>query len=71
MHLCLCRNCASKYRKFRLDEKMMEKVRKMIEELPISDLYMASPVELKLPRKKLWFTPLHLAEVKLLIDLQK
>ena len=71
MHLCLCRNCASKYREFRLDEKMMEKVREMIEELPISDLYMASPVELKLPRKKLWFTPLHLAEVKLLIDLQK
>ena len=70
MHLCLCPNCSAKYREFRQDEKVRGKLRTELEASPLSNACTASPVELKLPRRKLWFTPLHFAEVKLLLELQ-
>lgn len=71
MHVCLCRNCAVKYRDFRQDEKVMEKLREALDLLPLAQACVSTPIEFKLPRKKLWFTPLHFAEVKLLMELQK
>lgn len=71
MHLCLCRNCSVKYREFRQDEEVMLKLREAVEKTPLAQACSSSPVELKLAKMKLWFTPLHFAEIKLLMDCQK
>ena len=71
MHLCLCRNCVPKYREFRNNEDAMKRLLEQFEETPLAETCRSAPIEFKLPRRKLWFTPLHFAEVKILMELQK
>ena len=70
MNLCLCANCATEYRKIRRDAPSMATLESQIlawdETQPQS-----SPVELPVGKdgRSLWFSPVHLAEVKLLLQL--
>ena len=68
MHLCLCPNCAAKYRNIREKQDVMRTFRSCIEEISVTRGYASDVVEFNLPRNKLWFTPLHFVEVKLLLE---
>lgn len=70
MNLCLCPNCAMEYREVRRNESSMAALKEGIlawdEEQPQD-----GPVELSIGEdgRSLWFSPVHLAEVKLLLQL--
>ena len=69
MHLCLCRNCSPEYREIRGDEEQSEKFREKIEKMDVEVIHSNAPVEVRVGRARMWFTPLHFAEVKMLLEL--
>jgi hypothetical protein len=69
MHLCLCRNCSPEYREIRGDEEQSEKFREKIEKMDVEVIHSNAPVEVRIGSARMWFTPLHFAEVKMLLEL--
>ena len=68
INLCLCPNCASKYRAYRNDPSLMETVRNLVLKLKEQDLgeeYVSIPVG----EEDLWFTHVHFAEIQELLKL--
>jgi hypothetical protein len=68
MNLCVCRNCSPGYRKLRLDEDKMKKLKGKILAEDESVYYSMKPIEVRLGNMHLWFTPLHFAEIRMLLD---
>jgi hypothetical protein len=68
LNLCLCPNCASKYRIYRNNARAMQTLLDSILELQERDMggdYVAIPVE----EDELWFTHIHFAEIQELLKL--
>ncbi|MCD7846408.1 MAG: hypothetical protein LUG49_00005 [Oscillospiraceae bacterium] len=69
MYLCLCPNCAAKFRGMRQygADILMNK----ISGLSRADIEKQSPVEINFMQEKLWFTQTHIAEIRELLLLRK
>ena len=68
MNLCLCPNCATKYRAYRNNESLMKELLAFILNAKVKDSeldYVEVPVE----EDVLWFTQVHFAEIQELIKL--
>ena len=64
MHLCLCPNCARKYKTLREDSACIEQMKERIRAWTIE-----SVADIQLNDKlTLWFAPVHLAEVQTLLE---
>lgn len=70
MNLCLCPNCASKYKKIRNDKQELDKFIQSIQNLSENEIVTSDPVEVQLKSNKLWFTQTHIAEIKELMKLR-
>lgn len=67
MHLCLCPNCAARYREYRRDDSIIEDFLNAIRSWDPEDS--ESPVKIPLDNDKyLWFTQVHLAEIQTLLQ---
>lgn len=71
MNLCLCPNCAAKYRKMRADEVNLEYFLEDIETLTDTEIGSSDPVEVAFANEMIWFTQTHTAEIRELMALQK
>ena len=69
MHLCLCPNCAAKYRKLRNNETEMEYFKNSILALTESEMTRDDYVAFDFGDCELWFTQIHIAEIQSLIKL--
>ncbi len=69
MHLCLCPNCAAKYRKLRNDATEMEYFKSSILALTESEMMKDDCVAFDFGDCELWFTQIHIAEIQSLIKL--
>ncbi len=71
MNLCLCPNCATKFRKMQVDNHNLKSFLEDIENLSESEIENAEPVEVAFGNEVIWFTQTHIAEIRELIILQK
>ena len=73
LNLCLCPNCAMKYRKVRDEWFFHEEFLDKIRDLKELDISRANPVKINLKvgfeSTELWFTQIHVAEIRELYDL--
>ena len=69
MNLCLCPNCAAKYRTIRSNDYEMKSLRRRIFEVKESDVSNGEQVKLPVGGHELWFTQTHFAEIQELIKL--
>lgn len=69
MHLCLCPNCATKYRKLRNDTTEMEYFKEWILSLTESEMVKNDYISFNFGDCELWFTQIHIAEIQFLIKL--
>ena len=69
MHLCLCPNCASLYKKIRNDEYEMNNFKNRILRLSESEISNGEYVVMDVENQELWFTQTHIAEIKALLQL--
>ena len=71
MNLCLCPNCAQRYRKLRNDtaemEYFMERILDMTEDSVSREEYVA----FNIGDSEIWFTQVHFAEIQSLMKLEK
>ena len=64
MHLCLCLNCAKKYRKMRSDNEQMSEFKKRIKGMTEEDIVAKSEkIAISLHGGEIWFTQTHFAEI--------
>ena len=64
MHLCLCPNCAIKYRSLREDSTCIEQMKEKIRAWTTT-----SQADIRLNDElTLWFAPVHLAEIQTLLE---
>lgn len=69
MHLCLCPNCASLYKKIRNDEYEMNNFKNRILRLSEAEISNGEYVVMDVENQELWFTQTHIAEIKALLQL--
>jgi hypothetical protein len=69
MHLSLCPNCASLYRKIRNNSAIMDIFKKDLLELTEAKITADDYVQLDIEDQELWFTQIHIAEVQALLRL--
>lgn len=69
MHLCLCPNCSALYKKIRNDNAEMINLKNNILSLSESDIYNGEYVAIDVENQELWFTQIHIAEIKSLLQL--
>lgn len=68
MHLCLCHDCAEKYRSLREDSTCIEQMKEEIRTRTDASLTDSSRADIRLNDKlTLWFAPVHLAEIQTLL----
>lgn len=68
VNLCLCPNCAAKYRKLRSNEEVMKNIRKSFIQKKDSDIEMDDYVAVAIDdNNELWFTQTHFAEIRELL----
>lgn len=70
MNLCMCPNCASKYRKMRAEKDKLKSFLEDIKNLNEIEIEKMNPVGVRFGEDKIWFTQTHIAEIKELILLQ-
>ena len=70
MHLCLCPNCAAKFRAYR-NSSEYSNFRDRLHSLTEEDITEESPVKIKLATEEIWFTQRHIAEIVALLKLQE
>lgn len=70
LNLNLCPNCARKFRTLRSNEETMDHLRRYIMELTDDEIDSSSPVEVSLRGHVLWFTQIHIAEIREILRLQ-
>lgn len=71
MHLCLCPNCSALYKKIRNDNAEMINLKNSILRLSESDICNGEYVAIDVENQKLWFTQIHIAEIKSLLQLSE
>lgn len=71
MHLCLCPNCASLYKKIRNADSEMESFKNRILRLSESEISSDEYVVMDVENQELWFTQTHIAEIKALLQLSE
>lgn len=70
MHLCLCPNCAAKFRAYR-NTPEYSNFRDGLHSLTQEDITEEAPVKIKLATEEIWFTQRHIAEIVALLKLQE
>lgn len=70
MNLCLCPNCATKYRAYRNNESLMKELLAFILSAKAKDTE-ADCVEVPVEEDVLWFTQVHFAEIQELLKLEE
>jgi hypothetical protein len=70
MYLCLCPNCASEYRRMRMDTGDVQDFMDDIRALEDHQITAEDPVEIKFGRESIWFTQTHIAEIRELMALK-
>ncbi len=71
MNLCLCPNCATKYRAVRDESKLMESLKQEIITKDNNSIVSGDQVVLAVKDLEIWFTQTHFAEVRELINLME
>lgn len=71
MHLCMCPNCASEFRKICKNSRELESFLAAIARMRDSDIESENPVEVTTSESAIWFTQVHIAEIRELLALQK
>ena len=66
LYLCMCPNCATKYRLYRNTDQM-EDFLEAIESLSDQQISSKDPVEIELGEESVWFTQTHIAEIRELL----
>lgn len=70
MNLCMCPNCAAKYRKLRPNNVIMSSFKQRIIEFNVHSIDDSLPIKIKwYGNDEIWFTQTHLAEIQELIKL--
>ena len=69
VNLCLCPNCAARYRKMRGNSTEMQYLRERILKLTENEITKEDHVVLDIEDQQLWFTQIHLAEIQALLKL--
>lgn len=69
MNLCLCPNCAAKYKKLRGNSHLMSQLRDKITTMDERGVTEVEHVDLTLVDTEIWFTQTHFAEIQELIKL--
>lgn len=70
LHLCLCPNCAAKFRVYR-NSSAYSDFQNKLHSLSQAEIMIESPVKIPLADKEVWFTQRHIAEIVALIKLKK
>ena len=70
MHLCMCPNCASEYRRMRSDEYALQDYMEEIINLEDEDINSNDPVKIDFGNESIWFTQTHIAEIRELMALK-
>ena len=71
MNLCLCPNCSAKYKLMRNDAAKMKSFRDLILSHRDSDFSSSAHIEIPIGDDEVWFTQIHFAEIKELIELSE
>ncbi len=71
MNICLCPNCAARFRMLRNDEYKFNQLIKAILDTSETDIDVNDHVSVSVGDYDLWFTPVHIAEIIELIKLKK
>lgn len=71
MNLCLCPNCAAKYKMMRNDASLMKAFRDQILSRKESEFSTSDHIEIPVGNDEIWFTQIHFAEIKELIELSE
>lgn len=69
-HLSLCPHCANKYRTMRRVKSAMNQFRHQINSISESKIGESEPVRFKVMEAEIWFTQIHIAEIKELLHLE-
>ena len=69
LYLCLCSNCATKYRRLRRNNAHKQGLVRQIAGLTEEEISTHTPVEITVGDESLWFTQIHIAEIRELIGL--
>ena len=69
MNLCLCPNCAAKYRLMRNDTDIMEDFKTALLELKENEITEDDYVSISVDDEEIWFTQVHIAEIQALLKL--
>ena len=70
MNLCLCHDCAERYRAIRRDAGAVAKLKRQIQDQNVNGSDRPIPIFLE-SGDELLFSPVHLAEIQILLKLQK
>ena len=70
MNLCLCHDCAERYREIRRDADAVAELKRQIQEQDTNGADRPIPISLE-SGDELLFSPVHLAEIQILLKLQK
>lgn len=70
MNLCLCPNCASRYRLLRNNDKLMDTLTKSILNMGESEVTNGDQVIIPIENQEIWFTQTHFAEIQELLRLK-
>lgn len=70
MNLCLCHDCAERYREIRRDAGAVAELKRQIQDQNVNGADRPIPISLE-SGDELLFSPIHLAEIQILLNLQK
>ena len=70
LYLCMCPNCAAKYRDLRNSEPIIQKFLYDIEHLDENKIIAQDPVKINIENESIWFTQTHIAEIKELLTMK-
>jgi hypothetical protein len=71
MYLCLCPNCASKYRRIKFERFKIQNFLNEIRKLTDQEISQSDPVKINIGDESIWFTQTHVAEVRELMKLKE
>ncbi len=71
LNICLCPNCAAKFRTLRNDKYLAEQIINSILDVPENEIEENDHVSVAINGYDFWFTPTHIAEIIELLKLKK
>ena len=70
-HLSLCPNCAQKYKAMRKETSAMNQFKHQISSISEAKIGKSEPIHFMVMEAEIWFTQIHIAEIKELLHLEK